>query len=232
MARTRTLTNLLADIRYQADIEGLTQRHPDANLTRLINQSIQAFRLKISSAGHPYYLTEASGTTVADTDDYALPADFVALYGVDLVVGSQRISLEPYSLVERNDYSDPIVPGDGVPVMYRLQGANIRLLPEPDAAYAYTLLYLPCGTDLSAAGDTFDGIAGWEDWIVLDVARKVLTRDDDDEQTPKVERLFATCERDILAQVSRRSRGVVHRQDYRGRAQRTEARVRSPLGRY
>lgn len=231
MSRNRSLTNLLADVRYQADIEGLTTRHTDANLTRLINQSIQAFRLKISTAGHPYYLTESTGTTTAGTSDYALPADFVQLYAVDLTVGTQTISLSEYSIVERNDYSSPVVPGDGVPVMYRLQASNMRLLPTPDAAYSYKLLYLPVGTDLSGASDNFDGIAGWEDWIVFDVARKVLSRDDDDEQTPKIERLLATCEQHIMAQVAHRSRGVTHRQDYRGRDRRTEARVRSPLWR-
>ena len=226
MARTRTLALLRADIRYQADVEGETPRHPNAQLNRLINQSINAFRLMISRTGHPYYLKESTATaTTSGTADYALPSDLIHLYGVDLTVDNRTLALQDYSLIERNDFSTLNLPNTGTPVAFRVHtSGNVRFIPTPDSAsYTYKFIYLPTATDLSSDSDTFDGVAGWEDWIVYDVAVKLLTRDDEDEQLAKVQGMLAKREREIISEASKRQRvNPVHRRDYRGREERVQ----------
>lgn len=207
MARTRTLTQLRSDVRVIADVEGETDRHPDAMLTRWINQSIQAFRLMVSTAGSPYYITTtAAADTVSGTASYALPSDFVEAYGVDLTVNGYTVALPQYEFAERADYTRSAQDSDSMPAYWRVQGSNLVMIPTPDGAYSYQLHYLPTGTDLSADADTFDGIAGWEDWIVYDVALKVLTRDDEDEQAAKVASLLQKRTTEIMRHAGRRSR--------------------------
>jgi hypothetical protein len=207
MARTRTLTNLMADIRYQADIENQTARHTDPNLTRLINQSYGRFRELLSDHGHGYYLAEDPGSTVAGTATISLPSDNVRIYGLDLEVNGETRSLIEYNLLERNQFKSwTNTQGEGIPYTFRIQApTTATLVPTPDAVYAYTWFYLPVFTDLSSGSDTIDGINGWEDWIVYDVCTKVLTRDDDDEQLQKVVGLLRKREAEILHEAGKRS---------------------------
>jgi len=225
MARTRTLTNLLADVRYQADVEGLTLRHPDANLTRAINQSIQEFREMLSENGSPYYLTSSTGpgsTPVGPTSGLAYgevtittPTDIVRIYGVDLTVGSRVVSLQPTSFNERNDCQGyTSIPEK----FFTYSTTKLGFLPAADAAYPIRIWYLPVGTDLSAGGDTFDGQVGWEEWVVFSAAVKLVTRDDYPERYGML-----VAERDrigakILSAATKRVRaGPLKRQDFRGR---------------
>jgi len=207
MARTRTLTELLADVRYQADIENQTLRHTDANLTRLINQSWAAFRELICENGFPYYLTSASGNFVAGTAGYAVASDFARLYGVDVTVGGEVRSLAEHSIMERNEV---LTTQQGCPVSFWLRATAsppiMVMQPIPDQAYAYTYYYLPQQTDLTTGANTIDGFNGWEDWIVFDVCLKVLTRDDDDEQFAKVLALKTQREAEIRRNAPKRSR--------------------------
>jgi len=216
MARTRTLAELRADVRFQADVEREALRHPNTKLTRLINQSIQAFRLMISKSGQPYYLaTSASANTVLGTDAYALPTDLVRLFGVDLTHDERTISLSPYMFAERNDYTQEASNSDrGWPVYYRIHtGNNIRLTPIPDGVYAYVFQYLQYGTDLVDDTDTFDGLGGWEDWVVYDSALRVLARDVDSEQYQLVRDLRDKRELEIKGDAPRRARAPGRRVD-------------------
>jgi hypothetical protein len=217
VARTRRLDALRSDVREQADLGGLTGRHPDANLTRHINQAIAAFRLLLSREGHPFYLKEAPDSTEAGIAEYSLPDDFIYLYGVDLEESGKKRSLEPFELIERNDYESSSG-SDGVPVGYRLHSeGKIRFLPTPVDAYSYTLLYLPTQTDLSSDSDTFDGIAGWEDWIVLDAGMRCLAKDEEGEQFAILQRMRDEKTAEILSTAKRRGGGPACRVDTRGR---------------
>lgn len=180
MSRTRQLSELRDDVRYLADIERATDRHPDADLTRLINQSVQAWRELVSDAGHTFFLTIDSGTTSAGSSTIALAAGYFRVYGIDVEYQSEWRELYPYEFAERNKYESAIAGTEqGVPVYYRPRYAStvIDIMPTSDAAYNYRVHGLAVPTDLSNDADTFDGIAGWEDWVVYDVACKVATRD-------------------------------------------------------
>ena len=179
MARTRTLSEMIADVRYVADVEGAVQRHPDENLKRLLNQSIQAFRLMISSVS-PYYLYAATGTLTGGSGFFTMPTDLVRTYGIDVSVGGKWRELFPFQFAERNNFEDSVWQSTGVPMYFRERDADtIDILPTPDASYSYRIWYLPTGDDLNEDSDSFDGIAGWEDWPVHNAAMTVITRDKD-----------------------------------------------------
>jgi hypothetical protein len=177
MARTRSLSQLIADVRYVGDIEGATQRHPDDQLTRLINQAIQAFRLMLCSSGSSYYLTRVSGTLTDGDNTLTLPDDFVRAYGLDIQVGGRWRELYAYQHSERNSFEDVWLT-TGPPTYFRERNLDtLDLMPTSDGTYPYRLWYLPTGDDLSEDSDEFDGIAGWEDWVVYTAAMGTCTRD-------------------------------------------------------
>lgn len=227
MARTATLTVLLAQVRYLGNIQGMTARHSDSDLTRAINQSIQHFREKVSAHGSRNYLLHSTGTlatgatspfafTVLDLS--ALTPAVVRVFGIDITVQGRIVPLEQVDFDSRNDFQDwGTVSLQREPVAYaNYQQAKVAILPASNAAYPYTVHYLPVFADLVNGSDVFDGVVGWEEWVVWDVLLKVLQRD---EYAAIVAQ--ATAERDrVWADIERncnpvKSGGIVRRVDSR-----------------
>lgn len=218
MARTRTLTQLLADVRYLADIEGQTARHPDTNITRELNQSIATYR----RARPEWFAQFATGTLVAGQDTLPAPSSpVVALDTIDNILrlsvtlqDSSTVVLQPFQSLERYDYASPILLS-GQPVAYRREGANIVLVPKPATATAYQLLYLPQSTDLALGTDVFDPVlGGGEQWVTYDAALRIAARD----QSPRAQAL-AQLRDDTEKQLAQGSRQpeAVRVVDSRGR---------------
>ena len=210
-------------------------RHTDKKLVRALNQSIQAFRKLISEKGNDFYETTASGVLVAGTSTITAPADLVDVMGLDITVNGERRSVFPATRGDRNDYQILAGALTGVPVSFRMSAlATIELYPTPDSAYAYRLLYLPTGTDMTATYDAndaltasssvFDGMAGWEDWIVYDTAVRIATRDaatNDNYELLVAE--LARIQARILTGRKRVRAGPLRRKDTRGRRLNAEA---------
>jgi hypothetical protein len=205
------------DVRWLADTQSLTLRHTDADLTRAINQSVQRFRELVSSNAINHYLVSVQkSTTVGPTSPYPfqvldLSAETPAVtrvYSVDVAFNGVVVPLVAESFSARADYQ----PARGVPAAFAsMTTYKVALMPAPDAVYACTVWYLPQLTDMAADGDTFDGIAGYEQWVDWDVLIKSIQRD-------TYPQLYATAvserdklERDMvkaLGGVNQRSVGV------------------------
>lgn len=183
MARNVTLGQLKADIKWQADLTGATTRHVASMYTRAINQSIQRFREDLTIEGSTHYLTATTGTFTAGTtspypfqllDLSSESPSVVRVYGVDVTVNSEVKQLSHVPFTHRDQYGTDT----GEPVAWASASQNsLAILPGPDAAYAYCVWYLPVLADLSTDDDTWDGVAGWEDYITFDVICRFLLRD-------------------------------------------------------
>lgn len=125
--------------------------------------------------------TPYSITTDGTTDRYALPTDFYRLLGVDLQInGNSYITLWKFSFADRNRYTLPNIQTlwGRTNVKYRLVGGNIMFIPLPAANTVLRLWYAPRFTPLASDSDTFDGINGWEEWVVNDVAIKAKVKEE------------------------------------------------------
>lgn len=212
MARTRTLTLLRDEVRQRADIESATTAFPDSELTRYINQSIARLHRKIHRVQPDMLVTSTTITTAASTESYALPATFYALVGSPEVNlgGPGPSTLHRWQWADRASYLYEGGWAYGRPVAYRLVGADtISFLPIPNAVYSVKVFYVPAPTDLSADGDTFDGRSGWEEWVVLDAAIKVATKEERDITDLRAERDDAWAE--IAADLPQQDRGAPSR---------------------
>lgn len=222
MAREITLDDLIAAVQWQADIEGAVQRHTPQKITDALNLSQQAFRLRISAASD-YYKTKTATLSIAGGDTTVpVPADFVRLYGFDIQYQGRWRELFPFSFSERNKGDDYWLTS-GPPTYFRERNAGlIDIMPTSDGAYSYRLWYLPTGTDLVNGTDTFDGIAGWEDWLIFDTALRVSARDADvNDNYQYLQSEFSRVDKRVFEEAAKRTvPGAGRRLDTMGRRER------------
>jgi len=153
MARLVTLAELRADLDERADIQN-DQQFTSAEKLRLLNQAIAKFwDTLVMSAPPDYYLTKSSFPTVPGTSVYPLPSDFYKLRRCQVEEGS-----------DRRRSLNVMQPDDRV------------VLQTPTSVQTVWLEYIPAAPELVADGDTFDGVNGWEECIVLEAAVKVYRK--------------------------------------------------------
>lgn len=192
MAKTATLAQLRTRIRERADIED-SGFFPDSLLNNFINRSIERlYDILVGAYGADYYVSTTPHTIniVSGTKVYDLPATFYKVSGVDLRNGDDPIPLEPFMFAERNRYTNYYrrVNRDVTGFKYRIVGNQIWFT-NPTSNEVVDVWYQPSFTDLSSDSDTFDGINGWEEWVVIDCAIKCRVREEGETQDLRVDLL-------------------------------------------
>ncbi len=127
----------------------------DSELDTFINGSYREWRdLLCASYGDDYFSSSHSFTTNGTSDTYALPDDFLKLLGVDLLVGSEYVTLRPFNFNERNRYGGQSVAiGNSTNLRYRLNANNLWLAPRATSGQTVRLWYVPRVTALSSSSD-------------------------------------------------------------------------------
>lgn len=184
MARTITLADLRTKSRQRANKEGSGFiQNPELN--GYINDSAtKLYDLLVGAYGNDYYAKSASITTIFNQELYDVPEDFYKLLGIDYILGPQQfLTLKPYQFNERNRFRIGTfwnaIRGVAGP-RYRLTVNKLSFLPVPDAGYNLELHYIPACPVMVDDTDTFDGINGWEEFIILDAAMKMLKKEETD----------------------------------------------------
>lgn len=183
MASSVTLAQLRLDARLYADQRpgSSTSFITETELTRLVNTKIrQLYDLLVEARGSDYYATEGTIAIVSGTARYSLPSDFYQLASVTLewATNDHELMFPVGSTRERINY-EGVLPLTNwsrySPKAYKLRASQLEFLPEPRGSVTCRLQYVPVFTDLSADGDTFDGINGWEKMVALGVAMEMRT---------------------------------------------------------
>lgn len=205
MSRTVTWTNGLARIRELADIEGTsgTAYMSDAKLLAYANASRGVWHGMVTQANPERYAT-SEDITATGASSYNLPADYYASLFVEEVDGTNRRELVRAMPQERNRWGN----GAGDAQAYWVMGSTIRLVPVP-ASGTYRHWYVKHADEFSAGSDTVDGVNGWEEWIWLDVAIKVLLKQRSD--VSQLAGIRDGVAREILAAAADRVKGDVVR---------------------
>lgn len=185
MASNTTLGAITLAAQQRADMQNGT--FIDASeWTAMVNASCQNLWEKLIAAyGSDYEVqTPYELTTDGTNERYALPSDFFKLLGVDLKLTAGTaagwVTIWRFNFAERNRWSLPNLRGivGRGNLRYRLSGGNIWFTPLPVANQTLRLWYVPTFTPLVNAADTFDGINGWEEWVINDVAMKALVKEE------------------------------------------------------
>jgi len=176
-----TLGNLKTAARQRADMVN-NNFVTDAELVTYINSSIAELHdLLVSCYGADYFTTSTTTATVSGTADYALPADFYKLKGVDIKMSDQFYTVKPFNWNERNrntDLSWGLISGPSI--RYRLVGSNLKLVPTPSSAHVMKIWYIPKATALVSDGDVFDDINQFSEYVITDAAIKMLQKEESD----------------------------------------------------
>lgn len=165
----------------------------DSELNSYVNASVtELYDLLIASRGENYYVDSYPVSTVGGQKDYALPADFLKLMGVDWVISAnESCDMKEFQWAERNLYGNAIwFDGYFGNSRYQIRGNNITLYPVPTGVQQILIWYIPRAINLVSDSDSFDGINGWEEYVIIDAAIKMRVK----EESPVQELLLAKNE--------------------------------------
>ena len=159
MARIVTLASLRLQAQRRADMENSsflgTQEWND-----MINASAAELYDILTRVYEDYFQASFPFVTVSGQSAYPLPSDFYKLLGLDQQTGvNVNITCQPFEFAERNKFS-----------------------PYNSSGQSFTVQYVPSCPLLVYDTDTFDGVNGWEEYIVVDVAIKALTKEESSTQ--------------------------------------------------
>lgn len=155
----------------------------DATLTEYINQSAARCQNKFtSSRGHSYQSSSTTWTTTSSLT-YALPSDFFESQTVMIANGGSNQEMRPFEMHEYARWSER----------------------APTAGYVVTMIYTPTLARMTAGSDTFDGVNGWEEWVILDACIKALNKEESDVQVIMAQR--ADVEAEITSMAADREAG-------------------------
>lgn len=183
MAQAVTYAEILRRAKAKADMKFSDFIDSDGWLD-LINTSIRKLYNKLVEADQDFYTVARTITTDGTCAIYRLPTDFYKLRGVDYTVNNVTLPMKKFNFRERNDSQNR-----SSIVRYRLIGNQLHFIPTPPAQII-TLWIVPVfsgfnGSDLE---EEFDGINGWEEYVVLDCAVQALVQEESDASQVMAER--------------------------------------------
>ena len=193
MPSTVTLAQLIERSRQRADMVSntfldATGGGPEDEI--YVQQSAKAIHSLLVAADPDFYTISvalaSTDPTFADwnlpTDNYKIRKVVYRYGGWDRVV--RRLDLEAFV-----HFSN--IGGVTFPSGYYLQGQVIRFAPRLSGATPAPVLYYIRGQPLLTGGASpvlFDARDGWDEWIVLDVAIKMLSKEESDTRSLVAER--------------------------------------------
>lgn len=173
---TTTLGELKTRVRQRSDNEYTESEFiDDAELVALINVSHKHLFGILAESGLHTVRETIYEITPDGSLDYPLPDDCFAVSGVFRLESDYHIPLD------RHDQRTlPRTTTETVATSYRTHGALessvIEFNPRVSTG-TYKVRYAGVPDDLVNDSDTIEGVIGWEEWIVLDAARKILFKE-------------------------------------------------------
>jgi len=176
MARNRTLAELQQEVYELADVDLAYIDEPQ--MTRMINASLAELYDLVVASNKDHYAESANISVVSGTDSYTLAADHYRLVGVDVYDGATWHLMKRFNLHERNQLQDS--EASDVNTSYRVVGGALKLRPTPTWSGTVRVWYIPAPPQLSLDTDTWDGISGWEQYVVIDCCLKLGRKQKED----------------------------------------------------
>lgn len=183
-----TLSQLRQRARERADMKNSTFVE-DTELNYYINSSIAELHdILIQAYGQDYFLNYTSFTTTSGQSEYNLSTiisagDFYKLRGIDAKLGSNDYTaLKCFNFNERNllQNASNAWNYNGSNVRYRLIGSKLKFAPIPDGSTEIKIWYIPKSTTLTLDADSFDDINYYAEYVIVDAAIKMLTKEETD----------------------------------------------------
>ena len=182
MARKFTIQKLMSRARTRADMTN-SDFVTDVELRDLLSASFAHLYELLIQSGLIYFDPKVQTITGDGSETHDLPDDYYGTMRVDYRWSSNYFTeLSEYMDAERTRFENAIGGAtSGYSTHYQIQGTKISLLPSPRGG-TYRHRYIPAPLDLGGEGistDTeIDGVGGWEEFVVVDTARKMLMKEE------------------------------------------------------
>ena len=212
--RTLTFGELKTRSRERADMVN-SQFISNTELEGLVNESMtELYDMLVTTLGADYYVTDTSFQLVSGQSVYSLPIDFYKMAGVDLASGSGKaVSLRPFQFQERNRFNNALIYDSSTNgftnLRYRIIGNDIKFIPEVSSNQTVTLWYHPACEVLTNDLDTFNGVNGYEELVIVLTAIKMLSKEESD--TSSLERRYQYLIKRIQDSAANRDAGSPER---------------------
>lgn len=159
-----------------------------------INKSYYELYDLLITVYEDYYVSPRLLFTTDGSQMYALPNGknyssapaLYKLFGVDCGLSNNInafASLKKFPFIQRNRYVYPQLSTTLLGIFdlqYRVIGNNLMFIPTPAQGQTLGLWYFPRLTTLLADSDMMDGFSGWEEYVIVDAARKALAKEESD----------------------------------------------------
>lgn len=179
-----TLATLKNRIKQRANLEHSGSEFVrDSELNQLINTSYEELYGTLVRGGLHVDESTSTITSTGATTPYLIAADLFAVLNVYRVENGQRIRLPRHDLRHR-----PSTTNLGYAQSYRVVGARIQFSPWPSSGQTYEVTYVPIPGALEEDTDIVDGVLGWEEYLVIDVALKLAIKEETDTRVLEAER--------------------------------------------
>lgn len=180
MAKTFQLSEFRTEVRNRGEY-----RSPyisDSELNSYINASVAHLYDILVEQDTSRYLTQGSISVVSGTESYSLPADFYKAVSVNLPANSSPTGYVLARRIEWQErhYFNTNVTSQKESTAYAIRADNIYFWPTPTWTDTVQLDYIPAYTTLTLDADTFDGVNGYEEWVITDVLVKCAAKASDD----------------------------------------------------
>jgi hypothetical protein len=183
MARTVTILEVMTRARERFDGVGDTDFMSDAELQKLVDAAYtELVDILVRAEIHQFETT----TTITSTGvtNYSLPADHYKTLAIDYRYATDRyVEVPLLTFAERNRESSRYFNQYGTAeVGYRVVGSEIVFSPAPATGQVFRHIYVPAPAKISAVATstTIDGIAGWDELLVIMVAISVRIKEEID----------------------------------------------------
>lgn len=160
----------------------------EAEWNSYINGSYkELYDLLIQKYGDDYYVASTyTWTTDGSSVLYPLPADFYKNLLVEVALNpadnNSWITLRTFQRIQQNLWNYPnVYTFYGITnLRYRIDGNYLHIVPISTAGQTLRMWYAPRPTKLVADTQLVDGVSGWEEYIIIDAARKCLAKEESD----------------------------------------------------
>ena len=185
----KTLAQIEEGARQRADMEDDGNFISSSEARMYINASIQTFwDFLIGEDGGSLFATVSPQLIKLGEHSYQLPADFYRLVDVSVKTNSQYLRA---AQADEQEYAQLLTQTyNGIAYTRYYLHWNVKedrfelfLFPEPQDPDRILVRYIPQAQQLSLDADTLNLPESWIEWVMLDVAMKMLAKEESDTET-------------------------------------------------
>lgn len=168
----------------------------DPEWNSMINLSAKHLYNMLVEKNEEFFVGPSTPLAVDGTNQsYNLPSDFYKLKAIDYTLNGVKTQMKRWVWAEREFLKD-----NCWELRYRIIGNTLKFYPVP-SAQSFDVYYIPVLATLALDTDTMDGVCGFEEWVIWDVAIKALMKEESDVKDQLMERAKIESEIEDWAKV-------------------------------